>query len=140
MKRKFLCSILSVILISMCFGPAAFAAEIKSSRYISDYYATVTPTGNGNLKINFQITGTGVMTEIGATKIELKTSDGTTVKTFRYTDPGYPNLMSKDDVYYSSYITYSGVSGKSYYAVVTFYAGNDNGNDSTSYTTDSTTA
>jgi hypothetical protein len=117
----------------MCFGPAVFAAEIKSSRYISDCYAKVTPTGSGNLKISFQITGTGYMTDIGATKIELKTSGGTTVKTFRYTDPDYSNMMGENDVYYSSYITYSGVPGKSYYAIVTFYAGNDSGNDSTSY-------
>ena len=140
MKRKLLCSVLSVFLISMFFGSMAFAAEIKSSHYISDCYATITPTGGGNLRISFQITGTGLMTDIGATKIELKTSDGTTVKTFRYTDSGYSNMMGKNDVYYSSYITYSGMPGRTYYAVVTFYAGNNSGSDSISYTTISVTA
>ena len=140
MKRKLLYSVLLVLLVSMCFGPAAFAAEIKSSRYISDCYAAITPTGSGNLKISFQITGTGVMTEIGATKIELKTSDGATVKTFRYTDSNYSNMMGENRIFHSNYVTYSGISGKTYYAVVTFYARNDSGGDTASYTTITVTA
>ena len=140
MSKRYLCGVVLILLISMCFSPTAFAAEINSSRYISDCYATITSTGSGNLKISFHITGTGIMKEIGVTKIELRTSGGTTVKTFWYTEPKYSNMMSENDLYYSNYITYSGISGRVYYAVVTFYAGDDSGGDTTSYTTISVTS
>jgi len=81
------------LILSIAILPAALVAEARASEYINSTYASITATGNGNLKIGFSITGTGTMTSIGATRIDVKNSSGTTVKIFYSSNPSYANMM-----------------------------------------------
>lgn len=138
MKRKFF-RIIAVTLIAVFYlGSAAMAAEICSSSYISYCSASVSATGGGNLRISFSVTGKSTMASIGATTIRIKDSDGNTVKT--YSCASYPVMMGRNRGVYSGSVSYAGVSGTQYYAVVIFYAKNGSGSGSASYTTGRVTA
>ena len=80
------------------------------------------------------------MKTIGIQSIKIYNVNGTNVATYSYTMDGYEYLMGSDTGFKAASITHSGISGRSYYAVVTFYASDGNGGDSRSYTTVTITA
>lgn len=135
MKKNSIKMICTILALTFCASTMIITAEARSSLYIDSRYASVTGTGNGKITVNFDITGTGRMTTIGATKIEIKSSSGSTIKTYKCTDIGYEYMMGSNRTVYSSSVTYQGVSGNSYYAVVSFKAGNGSGSDTATYTT-----
>lgn len=134
-KKRFIHIVAFVLIFSMAILPTAMAAEARASEYIDSTYAGITAIGNGDLRIDFNISGTGTMTSIGATRIDVKNSSGVTVKSFISTNPLYPNMMGSNRFAHVSSVTYSGTPGAYYYAVVTFYAGNSKGGDTDVYTT-----
>lgn len=132
--------ILALIFAFVCiFSTVSFAAEPRASSYIISRSAYISAQGGGDIKIIFTITATGDMTMLGAQTIDLYNSDGY-VCTFRYTNSNYSHMMGYNDYYYSNSVSYDGVSGETYYAVVSFYAGNSSGSDAKLYTTYSVTA
>jgi len=50
------------------------------------------------------------------------------------------SLVQTEQLIASSFVSYPGQSGKSYYAVATFWAGKDGGGDTKTYTTAEVTA
>jgi hypothetical protein len=132
--------VLIVLVISALSSVSAFAAETRASLYISSYRASVIPTGNGKVNIEFSVVGTGTMTKIGSSVIQVYKSDGTLVATFSYTNSGYENMMGANTYTHTGSVSYSGISGQSYYSIVTFFAKNSNGSDSKTYTTSLATA
>ena len=139
MKKRLVTVTLILILVFTLslLNVEAFAA-VTSSQYIVSTTATATGgNGSGYIKVSFSITGKTTMTDIGATKIEIKNSSGNTVYTFTSTE--YPSLMGNNRGYYSSSAKLYCVANQTYYAVVTFYAGNSSGSDSFDYTTNSVT-
>ena len=72
------------------------------------------------------------MKTIGIKSVKIYTSSGTNVATYSYTTDGYEYLMGSDT---GRKTAYTGVSGRSYYAVVTFYASDGSGSDSRTHTT-----
>jgi len=146
MKRKIaICIILAFALsLSPIIAVAGTSDSIlRASDYLQSYSASIIPGSNGALDISFTVRGTSTMDELGATMIVLREKDGSSwkvVKTFLYTDSRYSNMLSSNRATYSSFVSYSGQSGKSYYAVVTFWAGKDGGGDTKSYTTSEVTA
>jgi len=109
---------------------------LRASDYLQSYSASIIPGSNGALDISFTVRGTSTMDELGSTMIVLREKDGSSwkvVKTFLHTD--YINMLSSNRVLYSSKVTYSGQSNKSYYAVVTFRAAKGGGGDTKPYTT-----
>lgn len=139
MTKKVLCTFALILIAATLFSTFAFAAEPRASAYIANRSASITAQGGGTIKITFTITATGTMTMLGAQTIDLYDSDGY-VTTFRYTNPTYAHMMGYSDYYYGNSITYDGTSGETYYAVVSFYAGNSSGSDAKLYTTYSVTA
>lgn len=135
MKRSIMRVMSTILVLTMCISTMVIAAEARSSDYIVSRYASVTGTGGGKITVNFDITATGRMTTIGATKIEIKSSSGSTLKTYKCTDTGYEYMMGSNRTVYSGSVTYQAVSGNSYYAVVYFKAGNSSGSDTGTYTT-----
>lgn len=128
-----------VLVVVMCLTIASFAIEPKASLYIT--YTGGSATGGDGITVNFIIVGTGKMTTIGATKIEIKTASGITVATYRYTDVGYSYMMTSNTVSHSGSITYEdAISGNDYYAVIYFKAGNSSGSDTDTLTTGLATA
>lgn len=128
-----------VIALVMLLNMGAFAAydppvSPDASSYISAYYANVINGGSGNLKVSFDITGTGTMTSIGASAIRIYRSTGSYVTTIYYFSSGRSGMMGSNKMYHSDVETIH-VGAGSYYAVVTFYAGNSTGSDSKTYQT-----
>lgn len=137
MIKRFSKIIAIILILTLCLSSTAVAAYTRSSDYITTASANITG-GSGTITVRFSIKATGSMSTLGASKIEIKNSSGTTVKTFySSTTTGMTTSSARS---YSSSVTYSGTVGSQYYAVVYFTASNKNGSDSTSCTTSTATA
>lgn len=128
MVKKAIRVIAIIMAVAMLLSTAAFAdaESVRASKFISYTSAGVIAEGNGVISIEFLVAGTEPMTEIGACTIMLYENDSL-IKTFKYTDVGYEDMMGYGVTVYGSSVAYKGVPGREYYAVVTFYAMNDNG-------------
>ena len=60
------------------------------------------------------------MKTIGIKSVKIYTSSGTNVATYSYTTDGYEYLMGSDTGRKTASVTYTGTSGKSYYAAVSY--------------------
>lgn len=112
-----------------------FAAEARASAWLSAYSASIEASGNGIITIKFRVVGTGTMTKLGASTIDIYKSNGAFVKTISYTTSGNEYMMKSNTAFHTGSVPYSGVAGQKYYAVVTFFAKNSSGSDTRSYTT-----
>ena len=142
MSKRILRSI-SVILVIVFLVSApvhAMAAEARASAWFTGYGASIVASGNGKINIEFRGVGTGTMTKLGASTIDIYKSNGTFVKTISYTASGNGYMMGYNTAFHSGSVPYSGVAGQKYYAVVNFYAKNSSGSDTRSYTTGYKTA
>lgn len=132
--KRIICGILAVCLISALTCTVAFA---RSSAYLDSYRATVTPKSEGKMVVTVDVSGVGMMTEIGASTIYIYESknnkDFTKVATYNYED--YPKMMGSGMSYYKDAATYYGTPGYYYFASVYCYAANANGSDERNYTT-----
>lgn len=140
MRKRVLISTISFILICALFISFAFAATLRASKYISSYNAVISPAGDGNITVECSVVGTGQMKTLGIQSIKIYSGNGVKLTTYSYTTPGYEYLMGSDTGFKAASITYSGVSGRSYYAIITFYASDGSGSDSKSYSTITITA
>lgn len=142
MSKRIL-KLISVILVIVFLVGApvyALAAEARASAWFSGYGASVVASSSGKINIEFTVVGTGTMTKLGASTIEIYKSNGTFVKSISYTANGNGYMMGYNTAFHSGSVPYSGVAGQKYYAVVTFFARNSSGSDTRSYTTSITTA
>lgn len=116
-RRAFLLALISVF----CLTAAAQAATHASAQ-IASYAINSGSISDGEIFIDFSITGAGYMKKIGAERIDiydLNSSSTNPVKTFSEDDAG----MSADDTYiYGNSIYYPGVSGHTYRVEVTVFA------------------
>lgn len=122
----------------MMLGLAAHAAE-RASNYISYKGGGIIATGNGGMVVEFSVTATGMMDELGASVIHIYNEDNDLEATIRYTDPGCSDMMTTNDYSWDGEVYWEGVSGESYYAVITFYAKNSSGYDYRGYATSTVT-
>lgn len=103
----------------------------RASYYLNAYNTYICDLGNGEIQIWYEVAGTGFMDEIGVLSIELYevNSDGslTWLKTFLHED--YSSMLSYDDDYIYSYVSYKGSSSKTYKAQVCIWAGKDGDGD-----------
>ncbi len=129
MKKLTIRIFAAVMVAAVLISSVALAADTRASAYISSKAGFIIPEGNGKMTIDFSLTATGMMDELGASAIYLHTADGTLVDTIEYTDPGYEDMMTTNNYSYSSSIDWSGESGESYYAIIIFYAKNSKGYD-----------
>lgn len=142
MSKKLLRSIsITLVIVFLISAPVhAFAAEARASAWLSGYSASLVASGDGIITIKFRVVGTGTMTKLGASTIDIYKSNGTFVKTISYTASGNGYMMGYNTAYHSGSVPYSGTAGQKYYAVVTFYARDNSGSDDRSYKTSTTTA
>lgn len=122
----------SLLLLSTTVFASEFSSP-RSSLYISGSDAEITAKSNGNLTISFWISGTDIMSEVGATSIDLYEDNGYStrlIKTYRASSPEYSHLMGANKVVHRSDVDYSGTVGYKYYAKVHLTARNSSGSDS----------
>ena len=75
------------------------------------------------------------METLGIQSIKIYSGNGIQLATYSYTTKGYEYLMGSNTGRKTASVSYTGVSGRSYYAVVTFYASDGSGSDSRTHTT-----
>ena len=83
--------------------------------------------------MTFSVSASGMMDKLGASKIDLYTSSGSYVITL--SSENYSNMIKSSTSHHDSSVTYSGNSGTSYYAVITFYAELNGNTTSAAFTT-----
>lgn len=135
MKKITIRIVAAAMIVAAMISSVAFAADARASAYISSKAGFIIPKGNGNMIIEFSLTATGMMDELGASDIDIYKADGTFVENIQYTDPGYSNMMTTNNYSYLSSISWSGEPGESYYAIIIFYAKNSKGYDYRGLTT-----
>ena len=136
MRKKTLRIVSLVLVAAALLTNMVFAAESRESKYINSYMAMVVDAGNGLVKVNFEVTGTRRLPTLGAMKIDIYSLSEGKVKTFEYTDEEYTDIMMGTDKFlYGNSVYYQGKSGEKYSAIVRFYAADDNGSDTATYST-----
>ena len=136
MRKKTLRIVSLVLVAAALFTNMVFAAESRESKYISNYMAMVVDAGNGMVKVNFSITGTRTLPKLGAMKIDIYSLSEGKIFTFDYTDPAYTDdMMGTDTFFFGNSVYYQGKVGEKYSTVVRFYAADDKGSDTASYST-----
>lgn len=138
MKKRTMRILAFVFALSLLLSTAAFAAQ-NSSAYIAATNGYITFSGD-DVNVYFSIVGRGLMNEIGVTKILLYEQNGNTwtrVYTFRATNPTYTaDMLSYNTTAKADHVTYpNGDSTKNYYAILYFYAADDDGSDTITYYT-----
>lgn len=143
MKKRLFQMIALVLVFSLAVCPISVMAategsgesvvEPQASNYIHSTYASTTNNG-GSVTVRFNTVGTGTMNSIGAQRIVIKNSSGSTVQSFYYyTTTG---MMGYNTFAHGGSVTWTGGSATAkYYAVVTFYAANSSGSDTATYVT-----
>ena len=110
---------------------ASALVQPRASDYLSTYNAYVYLPGTGEVRVYFNVDGTGYMDELGALSIAIyESTDGTNwtwKKTF--TPDSTPGMLSYNDDYHSGYVSYSGVAGRYYKAYVCIWGGKDGKGD-----------
>lgn len=133
MKKKIISVLAILLVISIYASTAASAVSARASLYLSSYCASIYPSGSGNMSVYFDVVGTGTMDQIGVLSIRLQqkpsgSSTWTTVQTYSHVN--YTDMLADNTYYHSSSVSYSGISGYSYRAYVTVWAGKDGDGDS----------
>ena len=128
--KKFLKSCSICLIIMAMISTTAFSAapndpaDPQSNSYILKTTVGIAPLGGGKIEVDFSVTGMGKMADLGVTHVQIYTANGQCVKTYTYTDPGYAYMIGHNRFTHTAGVTYQGVSGQRYYAIVSFYAGN----------------
>ena len=133
---KLIAIIMVLTLISPLYVSAAGmeTVQTRASDYLSSYNTYVCAMGSGKLQIWYTVVGMDDMDEIGVLSIILYEStdnvNWTRVKT--YSHENYSSMLVEDDFFHSSYVSYNGIAGKYYKALVCIWAGK-NGSGDTRY-------
>ena len=112
---------------------AANVPQPRASDYLERYNAYISCADGGVIKVYFDIWGTCELDELGVLELQLYESTDNTnwVWVATYASADYPNLMGHNEVFYSSYVTYTqGISGRYYRAFVYIRVRDGGGGDS----------
>lgn len=103
----------------------------RASAYLDNYGAYVYLPGNGEVQVYFNVTGTGIMDELGALSIKIyESTDGVNwywKDTFMHDLT--PGMLSYNDNVHAGHVTYNGVAGRYYKAYVCIWGGKDGQGD-----------
>ena len=133
---RFIALLLVLLLTVPVYANAAGVeiAQPRASAYLDNYGAYVYLPGNGQVQVYFNVTGTDDMDELGALSIAIyESTDGTnwTWKT-TFKHDLTPGMLSYNDDFHTGHVTYNGVVGRYYKALVCIWGGK-NGQGDTRY-------
>lgn len=137
-KKSFVIRLVAMLMVMVLTVPMGASAAVPetaqpyASTYLDNYSAYVYLPGGGEVRVYFDVEGTGYMDEIGALSIEIhESTDGVNwdwVETFNhYSTSG---MLSYDDDFHSGYVSYDGTAGNYYKAYVCVWAGKNGNGDS----------
>lgn len=137
MKRNKVLIALCLVLSMLGSLVAAYAAT-DASAHLDAYSAGCTAQRGAMVAVTVNVDGTGLMDDIGATKIHVYRSTDNEhfyhLRTFSYED--FPAMMTHNAYYYlDTPITFLGIAGYYYYANVEVYAAKDGTSSTRTYMT-----
>lgn len=143
MKKTCIRMLTIVLVVSLMLSTVSVAANkptdsTQASNYISYFRASITPTGNGKFDVSFRITGTGIMTKLGASRIVIY-KDGAPLEHVWYTAAGRGGMMGYNCVLHADTESFTVAPGAKYHVVVYFFASTASGNDVKTWTTNDIT-
>lgn len=114
-------------------------AEIQASDYFGRRRVTVSAAGSGKLHIVVDVVATGIMQEVGATKVTVyeRQSNGSYSAVRTYTRYDTPIMIEKNHLSNKFELTYQGTAGKYYYVIAACYAKNASGSEQISVASES---
>lgn len=131
MKRlvKYICLILSLVMVLAVPAQAAEAATPRSSNFFSNSSVYLYETSSTTFQAWFEVTGVRTLDKIGASEIKIQRSSDnenwTTMKTFSMAD--YSGMICENTITHSSYVIYTGTKGYYYRAYIKLYAEDEEG-------------
>ncbi len=136
--KRFIRFFAVIVILSILLSMTSFAAQMRASKYLSVYGATITKTSDGNYSIYFNVTAPSRMEHLGVSRISVQRYTGSYWRTeYNYTYPETAELQGENVGRYSATIVYEPqYSNSNYRAVLTFYAANASGSDTGTYTAD----
>lgn len=124
-----------VLMVPVCASAAApETVQPYASAYLDNYSAYVYLPGNGEVRVYFDVQGTGTMDELGVLTIEIWESTNGSTWTWKesFTHDTTSGMLSYHDNFHSGYVSYNGVAGRYYKAYVCVWGGK-NGSGDTRY-------
>lgn len=131
---KVIAALLAIILFAPVHAQAASpeTASPFASAYLSAYTAYICAMGNGELQIWFEVDGTRTQEYLGVLSIHLYESTDNEnwywVDTFLHED--YDTMLAQNTYVHVDYVSYQGVPGRYYKALVGIWGGPDDTGDS----------
>lgn len=127
--------VFAIVLPVFCSAAVIEPVQPRASYYLDNYGAYVYLPGDGEVRVYFNVTGTGYMDELGALIIQIyecstnssNLDDWTWKTTFRHNTTS--GMLSYNDNYHSGYVSYDGTAGKFYKAYVCIWGGKDGDGD-----------
>ena len=130
MKTRFLCFSVAMVFILSIGCDIAYAAEARASKTLAHYTVLVSEgDDSGEIDITYDVQAS----KAGVSSIKVYKSDDSYVTTIRGTTRN--GLIGTDTNRHRSTYTYQGVSGESYYFVLTVFATVGSDSDSRTVTT-----
>ena len=127
------------LVMTLCLFSAMTSAFARSSLTLDAYSAGCAAKSGGKIAIWIDVTGRNPrMDKIGSDVIYLyESTDGTRYTRVAILEPeDYPAMLTTNTIsYYKTVVTYQGVPGRYYYALVYCYAEKDGVSDSKPYET-----
>ena len=132
------------VILALCTGIMILPSSARSSYYLNEYRAWLNAEENGKISVTVDVVATDYMDEVGASRIEIfesKNGGQTWTSESVFLASLFPEMYDTNDfAYYDTPVSYQGVPGYMYCALVTIYAGDETGSDSREYTTWAVTA
>ena len=132
-RKSAVIRIIAFLMIMVMIFPVGASAVVqpRASAYLDSYNAYVYLPGNGEVQVYFNVQGTNTMDELGALSIKIyESTDGTNwtwKKTF--THDSTSGMLSYNDDFHMSHVTYNGVAGRYYKAYVCIWGDKDGQGD-----------
>lgn len=126
--KKYLSRGLTVflLLVFSCSLSIPANAAVYASDYLYGYSATLSPQGDGVMKISYTVIATDTLKELGVSKIVMEKKSGNSwIEVKTYTDSDYPELSTTNDDVVKGHVLYNGVAGTEYRARVTIFGNTD---------------
>lgn len=141
-KKSFVVRFVAMLIIIALMAPMTASAAVPetvqpyASAYLDGYGAYVSFPGDGEVRVYFNVSGTGYMDEIGALSIEIYecSTNSSDLDDWTWKESFLQNstsgMLSYNDDFHSGHVAYEdGTTGKYYKAYVCVWAGEDGDGD-----------
>lgn len=143
MKKKLLAILCALVLI-MGLPATACASDIvpRASDYFSCTSVRAYATGNGKVLVEVGVDATHMMDEVGASYVIIykELSYGSYEKVYTFSKDTTSGMIVENSFFGYVDVTYQGVPGERYYAMVGCYAKDSNGSETLFFNTNIVTA